>query len=330
MSEQCSSSWLAPPEQVELTTLPSNAAPMFDQCFTLDGNGNPTNETSLTALDDDSGDPYQPMDDGDDFPPPSDDGDEPPPDSPLSPPPTEETHDPSSPLFDTDPPSEADEEEISDAAVPEAAAGVAGSTEFTESTEFPKGVSDLVQLKLCNLLHSIDAPLGAFPLIKQWAAEAQMMGHNFQEDADKKYVTYVNSLSKRLGLDYLKHKMVNVNVPWGGFVSIPVFDFEPMFLSILDDRRIRDNLLIVWADPSARPPYDPEYYDEIHSANWYARTHAAMQTRGSSAVLCGLILFIDRTFTAENDRLGCADASLVYRRKGDGPILRGATLLRWW
>jgi hypothetical protein len=78
-----------------------------------------------------------------------------------------------------------------------------------------------------------------------------------------------------------------------------------MFLSILDDRRIRDNLLIVWADPSARPPYDPEYYDEIHSANWYARTHAAMQTRGSSAVLCGLILFIDRTFTAENDRLGC-------------------------
>jgi hypothetical protein len=126
MSEQCASSWLAPPEQVELTTLPSNAAPMFDQCFTLDGNGNPTNETSLTALDDDSGDPYQPMDDGDDFPPPSDDGDESPPDSPLSPPPTEETYDPSSPLFDTDPPSEADKKEISDAAVPEAAAGVHG------------------------------------------------------------------------------------------------------------------------------------------------------------------------------------------------------------
>jgi hypothetical protein len=120
-----------------------------------------------------------------------------------------------SPLFDTKPPSEADEEEISDAAVPEATVGVAGSNEFTESTEFPTGVSDLVQLKLCNLLHSIDAPLGAFPLFKQWAAEAQMLGHNFQEDADKKYVTYVSSLSKRLGLDYLKHKMVNVNVPWG-------------------------------------------------------------------------------------------------------------------
>jgi hypothetical protein len=67
--------------------------------------------------------------------------------------------------------------------------------------------------------------------------------------------------------------MEDVLVPWGGRVKFPVFEFRAMFQSLIDDPRLRKELLINWKNPSSIPPYDKDYLDEIHSAEWYHDTY---------------------------------------------------------
>jgi hypothetical protein len=67
--------------------------------------------------------------------------------------------------------------------------------------------------------------------------------------------------------------MEDVLVPWGGRVKFPVFEFRAMFQSLIDDPRLCKELLINWKNPSSIPPYDKDYLDEIHSAEWYHDTY---------------------------------------------------------
>ncbi len=87
-----------------------------------------------------------------------------------------------------------------------------------------------------------------------------------------------------------------------GVLSFPKFDFKTMFLSLLDDAHIRDHLLINWEDPSKPPPFNPKELDEIHSGSWHALTSADLCKRLND-VLCGIIVFIDRTHVAEKEKL---------------------------
>jgi hypothetical protein len=99
--------------------------------------------------------------------------------------------------------------------------------------------------------------------------------------------------------------MEDILVPWGGRVKFPVFEFRAMFQSLIDDPRLRKELLINWKNPSSIPPYDKDYLDETHSAEWYHDTYKLYNIQdGRFVVLCGLIFFLDRTHVAGNDRQG--------------------------
>ena len=171
---------------------------------------------------------------------------------------------------------------------------------FLPSKSFPKNVEDLCLLELAKLICEIGAPLSAFSKILAWAGHWQMEGHTFKTAHFPSYTMYVESLSKRLELDCLKYKMETIIAPWGGPCTFPVFDFTLMFHSLLDDPRCHNNLLIDWEHPSCVPHHKIDLLDDVHSAKWYADTHHMQIHSDSNEVLCGIILFIDQTFTAEN------------------------------
>ena len=131
-----------------------------------------------------------------------------------------------------------------------------------------------------------------------------MEGHTFKTADFPSYTMYVESLSKRLELDCLKYQMETIITPWGGPCTFPVFDFPLMFHSLLDDPRFCNNLLIGWEHPSRIPHHKIGLFDGVHSAKWYVDTHHMQIQSDSNEVLCGIILFIDQTFMAENDRQG--------------------------
>ena len=131
-----------------------------------------------------------------------------------------------------------------------------------------------------------------------------MQGHIFRSADFPSYVTHVESLSKRLELDCLKYQMETVLLPWGGPCSFPVFDFPSMFHSLLDDPHCHEHLLIDWGHPSHRPHHKVGWLDDVHSAKWYVDTHHMQIKSDSNEVLCVIILFIDQTFTVDNDHQG--------------------------
>jgi hypothetical protein len=178
-------------------------------------------------------------------------------------------------------------------------------TAFSSTPQFPKDQADLVKLELVNLVLEIGAPLHSFHKIAQWATRANACGHIFKPDDCPHYKTYLKDLTKRLELESLSHTMEDVLVPWGGRVKFPVFEFRAMFQSLIDDPRLCKELLINWNNPSSIPPYDKDYLDEIHSAEWYHDTYKLYNIQdGMFVVLCGLIFFLDPTHVAGTDRQG--------------------------
>ena len=165
-------------------------------------------------------------------------------------------------------------------------------------------VEDLCLLELAKLIHEIGAPFSAFSKILAWVGHWQIEGHTFKTADFPLYMAYVESLSKRLELDCLKYQMETIIAPWGGPCTFPVFNFPLMFHSLLDDPCCRDNLLIDWEHPSRVPHHKIGLLDDVHSAKWYVDTHHMQIQSDSNEVLCGIILFIDQTFTAENDHQG--------------------------
>ncbi len=163
-------------------------------------------------------------------------------------------------------------------------------TPFNSTPQFPKDKANLVKLELVNLVLEIGAPLHSFHKIAQWAARANSCSHIFKPDDCPHYKTYLKDLTKRLKLESLSQTMEDVLVAWGGRVKFPVFKFQAMFQSVIDDSRLCKELLTDWNNPSSIPPYDKDYLDEIHSMEWYHDTYKLYNIQdGTFVVLCGLI-----------------------------------------
>jgi hypothetical protein len=174
--------------------------------------------------------------------------------------------------------------------------------EFYEETSFPAGVEDVVHVGLVDLCRRIKAPLYAYNEILHWAQDAKVQGYSFPMNAPH-YSTFMSNLKKRLNVEDYVHKTTTVKAAGGGTVSFPVFDFQSMFLSLIDDPRIKEHLLINWDAPSRPPPFESGSLDEIHSGMWHECTSAKLLNPNSNDVLCGIILAVDRTHVADKDKL---------------------------
>lgn len=180
--------------------------------------------------------------------------------------------------------------------------GLVNVYEFYEEESFPSGVDDVVHVELADLCRRIRAPLYAYNEILRWAQNAKGQGYSFPVDAPQ-YSTFISTLKKRLNIEDYVHKTSTVEAAGGGTVSFPVFDFRSMFVSLIDDPRMKDHLLVNWEEPSSPPPFDGGRLDEIHSGMWHQRTSEKLIKNNSDEILCGIILFIDRTHVADKDKL---------------------------
>jgi hypothetical protein len=163
--------------------------------------------------------------------------------------------------------------------------------EFYEETSFPAGVDDVVHVGLADLCHRIKAPLYTYNEILRWAQDANIQGYSFPIDAPQ-YSTFIANLKKQLNVKDYVHCTTSVEAAAGGTVSFPVFDFQSLFLSLIDNPQIKGHLLINWEEPSALPPFDSGSLDEIRSRMWHEQTSAKSLTSNSHDVLCGIILAV--------------------------------------
>jgi hypothetical protein len=176
-----------------------------------------------------------------------------------------------------------------------------GGYEFVSEHKFPANIDDEVHVELVELCRQIGAPLYAYNSILKWGQEAHAKGYTFPVTA-LKYNAFMSDLAKRLELDHLSYTVATIEKSGGGTLSFPTFNFEAMFVSLLDDPRIQQHLLINWDHPSKPPPFNNKKLDEIHSGSWHRKTSAKLLTTVND-ILCGLILFIDRTHVADKEKL---------------------------
>jgi hypothetical protein len=120
----------------------------------------------------------------------------------------------------------------------------------------------------------------------KWAQEAHAKGYAFPLTAPK-YNSFMTDLAKRLELDHLSHTVATIVQDGRGTLSFPTFNFEAMFLSLLDDTRIQPHLLINWDDPSKPPVFNEKELDEtIHSGCWHPLTSSKLLA-AINDILCG-------------------------------------------
>jgi hypothetical protein len=115
--------------------------------------------------------------------------------------------------------------------------------EFFEETYFPTYVDDVVHKGLVDLCWHIKAPLYAYNEILHWAQDDKVQGYSLPLEYPH-YSTFMSNLKKWLKVDDYVHKMVTFQAAGAGTISFPVFDFESMFLSLIDDPQIKEHLLI--------------------------------------------------------------------------------------
>jgi hypothetical protein len=177
----------------------------------------------------------------------------------------------------------------------------AGDYEFVSEHKFPANVGDEVHVELVELCRTIGAPLYAYDKILAWSQEAHAKGYMFPITAPR-YNTFMTDLAKCLELNHLSHNVSTITKAGGGTSSFPTFNFESMFISLLDDTRIKPHLLINWNNPSKPPPFNKNKLDEIHTGRWHSRTSRNLLTTRND-ILCGILLFIDRTHVADKEKL---------------------------
>ena len=117
----------------------------------------------------------------------------------------------------------------------------AGEYEFVSEHKFPANIGDEVHVELVKLCRTIGAPLYAYDKILAWSQEAHAKGYMFPITAPR-YNTFMTDLAKRLELNHLSHTVSTITKAGGGTSSFPTFNFESMFISLLDDTRIQPHL----------------------------------------------------------------------------------------
>ena len=87
-------------------------------------------------------------------------------------------------------------------------------------------------------------------------------------------------------------------------LSLCLTSHQCFIVFLADDACCHKHLLIYWEHPSHGPSHKIVWLDDVHSAKLYADTHCMQIQSDSNEVLCGIILFIDQMFMADNDHQG--------------------------
>jgi len=133
--------------------------------------------------------------------------------------------------------------------------------------------SQLAETRLLKLLNEAQAPHFLFGEIMEWLHFCQEVGYNFEPSTHQRS-TLIGRLRRWLNLDDISPNIMQVSLRYPhSTVVVPVttFDFEQMFLSLVNDPMLTSNLDLLDVprdDPFAR--YNGTRLSCVNSGTWYA------------------------------------------------------------
>jgi hypothetical protein len=208
----------------------------------------------------------------------------------------------------------------SGSSIPDVEDNDSGRYEFVSELKFPANIDDEVHVELVEMCCQIGAPLCAYNRILKWGQEAHAKEYTFSVTA-LIYNAFMSDLAKWLELDHLSYTVAMIEKAGSRMLSFPTFNFEAMFVSLLDDTRIQQHLLINQDDPSKPPPFNKKELNGIHSGLWHWKTSSKLLTTIKD-ILCGIIFFIDRTHIADKEKLTlCPVLSFHHPSLAKEPLL---------
>ena len=187
----------------------------------------------------------------------------------------------------------------------------------------------LCQVDLLKRLKDLDCPVNAYDNIMDWALKwSATKQHcreaytNFQnkisvfEDESitlkKRRKTVVNQLANRFSLDGLKPVTRTIDFSDDKRnvfkLDITKFDFKEQLFCLLRDVQLMQpkNLVFDGDRPGVPPNLNSRWISELNHGSWYENAYKYYETKfgpDKKRVICGIILFIDKTHTDVKGKL---------------------------
>jgi len=182
--------------------------------------------------------------------------------------------------------------------------------EVSKSDEVNLPSSTVAQIHLANILGKHKCDMSLFDEVTNWVKH-----HSFHNDVDWKYghlmsrKGLVHSIERTLNTEKLKP--INTDVLMHSSqtnISVPVFDFKSMLLSLLHDRHCmrRENIINNFDIFSGQPTKQSDVYGDMHTGSLYKKAFEEYVKPDSEEVGVPLYLFIDETQTDLHGSLSTA------------------------
>jgi hypothetical protein len=160
----------------------------------------------------------------------------------------------------------------------------------------PIMTQDRMQVGLLKILKDISAPLCAYDRIMNWASMSAHDGYDFSSGNFPSCRAVMNRLYNEFHLDNVSPMSTCVELTCA-HVDVVTFNFREMMCSLLTDPNLmQEENLVFWKHPLEAPCPNPTHVDEINTSTWYWHAHQTLCTNPND-LLCGIILFIDKTHT---------------------------------
>jgi len=179
-----------------------------------------------------------------------------------------------------------------------------------ERTNVPPAT--VAQIHLANILQKHKCDLNLFDEVTNWVKH-----HSTENNVDWKNSTLVNrkslvsSVEKLVHAEDMKPTEVDVKLcPTGTSISVPVFDFTSMLLSIIHDPHcMKKENIIPNYDLFTGKSTDPQssmYYGDMHTGSAFQKAYKEYITPNNNEIAVPLYLFIDETYTDLHGALSTA------------------------
>ena len=179
-----------------------------------------------------------------------------------------------------------------------------------EKTNVPPAT--VAQIHLANILQKHKCNLNLFDEVTNWVKH-----HSTQNNVDWKNSTLhsrkalLTSVEKLVHAEDMKPRDVDVKLcPTGTTISVPVFDFTSMLLSLIHDPHcMKKENVIPNYDLFTGKSTDPQssmYYGDMHTGSAFQKAYEEYITPNNDEIAVPLYLFIDETHTDLHGALSTA------------------------